>query len=357
MGGRRQPKNGSSPSGYVVARAARGPGIGTRLLSLAGAVWLARRLGRAVVIDWRRSAYLEDPALDYFTELFEPVPEILGVPVLLLPDAPDHRFAPEDERIKLHASQCRKLLSGGGTVPRFLISAGVLTLEDLDPSGDVLEHDAFLRAFYGRIAPRADIAEALEAWYREHLRGRVVVGVNVSSGNGSFGPDRKKARGRVDTRTFDDEQRLLERLERACDVATGDLPGAVRARRKVFFATDSTATAELLGRLPGALTRRSVFPPPGEGRRFAAYRELGYSDRAAAADTAIDMFLLARCQALIRNESKFSSYALVSTDYFGGNVFDLDGNRQSVDALRLGVRGKGRIAPATASREALVQGS
>jgi hypothetical protein len=173
----------------------------------------------------------------------------------------------------------------------------------------------------------------------------------VSTGNGSFGPDKKKGRGRVDTRPFENEQRFFDQLERACDLATQTLPAGSREQRKVFFATDSTATAELLGRLPGAITRRRVFPPAGVGRRFAEYRKLGYSDRAAAADTLIDMFLLARCHAMIRNESKFSGFALVSTDYFGGNVFDLEGTRHSFDALRLSVRGKGRIeSPPTSNQ-------
>jgi hypothetical protein len=337
--------------GYVVARAARGPGIGTRLLSLAGAVWLARRLGRAVVIDWRESAYLEDPSLDYFTELFEPVPEMLGVPFVPLADVPDHRDVSEDEKVKLHASELRKMLADGRPAPRFLITAGVVTLADLDPSGDAHEHHRFLKAFYGYLTPRADIAEALDAWHDEHFRDRFVIGVNVSSGNGSFGPDRKKNLGRVDTRIFEDERRFLDKLERACDLASDGLPPSDRDRRRVFFATDSTSMAELLGRLPGAITRRSVFPPPGVGRRFSAYGQLGYSDRAAAADTVIDMFLLARCQALIRNESKFSTFALVSTDYFDGNVYDFEGNRQEFDALRLSVRGKGITDPAAAEEK------
>ena len=315
-------------------------------------MWLARRLDRTVVVDWRGSAYLENPALDYFTELFEPVSEILGVPVQQLPSAPDHRVAMDNEKAKLHASECRALLAGERPIPRFLISAGVYTLEDLDPVGDPVEHHRFLKSFYGQIRPRAEIAEALEAWYEAHLRGHAVIGLNVSTGNGSFGPDKKKGRGRVDTGPFENEQRFFDQLERACDLATQALPVGSRERRKVFFATDSTATAELLGRLPGAITRRRVFPPAGVGRRFAEYRKLGYSDRAAAADTLIDMLLLARCQAMIRNESKFSSLALVSTDYFDGNVFDLEGRRQNFDALRLSVRGKGRIdSPPTPSQD------
>jgi hypothetical protein len=336
------------PEQYVIARSARGPGLGTRLISLAGAVWLAKQLERPVVVDWRSSAYLEDASLNYFTEFFEPVPEILGVPILYAPsaEAGDHREAPEGERVRLRASQCRKLLAERGTVARYLVTGGVLTLEDLDPRGDAASHDRFLKAFYGHIAPREHIAGELEAWSQEHLRDRFVVGVNVSTGNGSFGEGKKKGAGRVDVRVFERERRFLRKIETACERATRRLPKSIRDRYKIFFATDSSPMAELLGRLPRAVTRRTIFPPPGVGRRFSQYEQVGYTDRAAAEDTIIDMLLLARCQALVRNESMFSYYALVSTDYFEGNVYDHDGRTYDLESLRLKVRGKGRVLTA-----------
>lgn len=326
---------------YVIARATRGLGIGTRLISLAGAVWLARRLGRAVIVDWLGSAYLEDPSLNYFTEIFEPVPSIAGVPILYASPETDYRSDPD--LVKLHASECRALLAANSAIPRYLVSGGVLTLDDLDPLGDAAGHQGFLHDFYGHIVPSDHIARELDAWYEEHLRGHFVVGVNVSSGNGYFGIG-KRGTGRVDVRSLENERRLLRRIERARKHATRGLSRADRARVKVFYATDSTAMAELLGRLPGSLTRRTVFPPPGVGRRFSAYDEQdGHSDRAAALDTIVDMMLLARCQALVRNESMFSYYALVSSGYFDGRVYDLEGNAENVEALRRRVRGKGRI--------------
>jgi Nodulation protein Z (NodZ) len=52
---------------YVVTRPHPGSGVGSNLASLAGAIWCARRLGRAVVVDWRGSAFLKDKSLNYFT--------------------------------------------------------------------------------------------------------------------------------------------------------------------------------------------------------------------------------------------------------------------------------------------------
>jgi hypothetical protein len=170
--------------------------------------------------------------------------------------------------------------------------------------------------------------------------------VNVSTGNGSFGYASKKARRRVNVRSLENEQLVLNRLQSICALATQGLSAPVHERHRIFFATDSAPMADLLRRLPQAVTRRTVFPPPGIGRRFAAYEQLGYSDRAAATDTIIDTLLLGRCQALVRNESKFSRYALVSTDYFDGNVYDLEGNAHNIESLQFDVRSKGRVREA-----------
>jgi hypothetical protein len=58
----------------------------------------------------------------------------------------------------------------------------------------------------------------------------------------------------------------------------------------------------------------------GTGRHFTGWAELDYDERSTAADVLIDMFLLARCDALIMTRTRFTSYALVSTRYFNGNV-------------------------------------
>src|SRR5581483_4950033 len=102
------------------------------------------------------------------------------------------------------------------------------------------------------------------------------------------------------------------------------LPGYLRKHAKTFVATDAAFMREILLKLPNAFTRRSVFPPPGVGRAFADYDVPGYSDRDAFEDIVIDHFLLARCNALIRNPSMFSTYALLTTDFYDGNFRDLE---------------------------------
>jgi hypothetical protein len=74
--------------------------------------------------------------------------------------------------------------------------------------------------------------------------------------------------------------------------------------------------------LPRAKTRRTLFPPPGAGDLYS-FADDG-SDRRAVIDTLADMFLLARCDALVYNTSVFNQYARVVTGCFGGNLVHLE---------------------------------
>jgi hypothetical protein len=312
-------------NGYVVANPIRREGVGNRLLLLGEAVWLGRELGRAVIVDWRDTVFLKDTALNYFTEVFTPLPEIVGVRMDYAPSPGirEYEQSRQGERLKLKPDNIvARLGSEPGSAPRYILASRSLVLHRL-PAYDAASYQSFLEAFYRQIVPRPDVAEQLEAWYGANLRGHFVVGVNVSTGNGQFAKD-ARFEGRVNVRIFDNEKRFLRMIAAACERATKDLLPTLRSDCRIFFATDSAQMAEVLGRLPRAVTRRTVFPPPGVGRHFCDYDALGYSDRAAAADTVIDMLLLARCNALIRNRSKFSSYALVSTGYFGGNVQEVE---------------------------------
>src|SRR4051795_9037905 len=67
--------------GYVVAAPGARPGIGSRLLGLGQAVWLARELGRDVIVDWRRTHFFERVWRNYFPEFCDPVRTICGVAV------------------------------------------------------------------------------------------------------------------------------------------------------------------------------------------------------------------------------------------------------------------------------------
>jgi hypothetical protein len=162
------------------------------------------------------------------------------------------------------------------------------------------------------------------AFWDAQLRDRFVVGLNVSTGNGEYAKG-QHYHGRVDITFWEDEKRFLSRIRLAFRRAVRGLPRYMREDACFFFATDSYPMHDLLGRLPGAVTRRTFFPPPGVGRVYGDYADQGYSDTAAARDTVADMLMLARCNAFVRNTgSVFNTYALVTTDWFNGNVQDLD---------------------------------
>jgi len=287
-----------------------------------------------VIVDWRGSAFLEDTSLNYFTEFFLPIPEILGVQIHYAPSPAlaEYERAPQGKRLKLKMATVERLVSKPPSTPRYLLREHSLRL---DRSPDHCDgYNAFLPDFYRHIIPRTEVAEQLEAWYEAQFRGRFVVGVNVSTGNGLFSPG-ARFEGHVSTLIFDDEDGFLRTIAAACERATKDLPPSPKSDYRIFFATDSAHMAEVLGRLPRAVTRRTVFPPAGAGHHFSDYDALGYSDRAAALDTIVDMLLLARCNALITNKSRFNLYARVTTGNFDGNV-------QAFEEVRLG--GVGRSA-------------
>ncbi len=308
-----------SERSFVVTRPHPGSGVGSNLASLAGAIWAARRLGRSVIVDWRGSAFLKDKSLNYFSEFFETPSSVQGVELLYAPTAELSADPADRAMTTLGVSMCRQALAIGTHPSRWLVLRDYHGIERLDPEGDPARRFWTARKFYRQVRPRASIAREIDAFADAHLSDAYVIGVNVSTGNGEFAKG-EKYEGRVNLGIFADEPAFLRRMERARRHAMRGLPADLRGRWKFFFATDSYAMHDLLQRLPHAVTRRSRFPPPGVGRIFCDYHEPDYTDRDAVADAIIDMLLLARCQALIRNGSAFNEYAATLTGYFGGNV-------------------------------------
>jgi len=181
-----------------------------------------------------------------------------------------------------------------------------------------------LREFYRSIRPCDEVRRKIEAFAADaRLDDSFAVAVNIATGNGDY---RKgtAAYGRVKIELFDHQERFVRMLSLARKAALRRLPDYLRDRALTFVATDDGRMRELLMRLPNAVTRRSVFPPPGAGRSFADYDVPDYTDRDAFTDIVCDHFLLTRCNAIIRNPSMFSTYALVTTDFYNGNLRNVE---------------------------------
>jgi hypothetical protein len=305
----------SSPAGFVVTRPHPGSGIGSNLASLAGAVWYAQQLRRTLIVDWRESAFLKDKSANYFGEFFETPPVIQGVPILYAPQPVLEPLADRSREIGVTAALAT--LRDGSDEPALVIRDyhGLERLSAATAAANFWR----LKDFYRFIAPRDFIREQIDRFAGAHFANAFVIGVNLSSGNGEF--DRgQRYQGRVDIDIFSKDAIFLRKVERARQLAVKNLPRAVAAEARIFFATDAYAMHDLLKRLPNTVTRRTTFPPPGIGRVFCDYPGPDYTDRDAIVDAIVDMFLLARCQALVRNGSVFNEYAYTVTTCFNGNV-------------------------------------
>jgi hypothetical protein len=306
----------ASRGGYLVSRPHPGSGIGSNLASLAGAIWVARKLQRTVIVDWRGSAFLKDKSANYFTSFFEAPSGIQGVDVRYAPCA--ELDAAEQEQ-EIGVSAAREAMRVGSSEHTILVIRDYHGLERVDSKGSEAAQFWLLQDFYRYIQPLPFIRDDIDKFARAHFHSHFVVGVNLSTGNGEFAKGQYYA-DRVDLQIFSREERFLRKVERARALAVRGLPRALRTEARIFFATDSYDMHGLLKRLPNAVTRRTVFPPPGVGRVFCDYNDPGYTDRDAIVDAIVDMMLLARCQALVRNGSVFNQYAATVTNCFNGNM-------------------------------------
>lgn len=290
---------------------------------MAGAIWLAGRLGRDLVVDWRGTDFLLDKSPNLFVEYLEPVEEIQGVRVRYA-EAGDSDWAEAGDGVRiLDPPDVGRVLADGSN-DRFLVLTPFHAYERIEPGGDPLERFGRLRDFYSYIRPRERLQREIDAFAaRAGMDESFVVAANIATGNGDYRRG-TSAYGRVKVELFDHERRFLRMVSVARSLAIRRLPAYMRERALTFVATDDATMRGLLMQLPNAVTRREVFPPPGAGRSFADYDVPGYTDRDAFADIVCDHFLLARCNAIVRNPSMFSTYALVTTTFYNGNIRNVE---------------------------------
>ncbi len=291
--------------------------MGSNLSSLVGAAWVANRLERELIVDWRGMRQLRDPSLNYASEFFALPDLLLGVPVHSAPlldaqyeGSPDALWASPAEARSLSGQQSSDL-------QRFLVLETYHGLDRVHPGPEPARF-RLLRSAFRDIGPSPRIGQMVREWVDTNLEASFIIGVNVRTGNGAYFKKGMRYADRVDISLFESRRRLLRLLERACRSRLRGLPRPLRDDFQIFFATDSSEMSEILTELPNAVTRRLNFPPDGAGDLYAFGAD-GYSDRDSINDTVADMFLLAECDALVYNTSLFNQYARVVTGYFGGN--------------------------------------
>jgi hypothetical protein len=310
------------PWEYVVTRPFPGSNVGSNLSSLVGALYLARKYSRTLIVDWRGLSQLDDQNTNYFTEFFEAPAAFGGTRMRYAPVPGIDYGETSPDATWLSSNDAGAAASWERANASSVVLQEYHGLDRVHP-GPEAERFRLLRAFYRELAPVPGLAERVEAWAAEHLDAPFVVGLNVRTGNGHYFGRGEPYHGRIDVRLFDHRARFLRALERGCRSRLRGLPRHLRNRFQIFYATDSQPMSETLAELPHAVTRRKTFPPPGTGDtyRFDDGRE---TSRRSIEDTIADMFLLARCDALVYNSSMFNQYARVVTGCFGGNQVHLE---------------------------------
>jgi len=281
-------------SRVVIAK--RWTGFGDCIVSLLAAFRFAQRTGRMLVADWRFSAYASNSRSNVFSLVFEPQPLFAGVPFIgddriheLVPAGPFHPATWDAE--KLHMPPTRGEV-GDEAAAAALITGGSDVAAPVVVFDNCLAHAApprdECRRLLGALRPRPSIAEAVEVFAAEHFAGRPVVGVHVRHGNGGniMGHARFWMRPVI----------AIERVLRATRRAVRALEAHAGVPPLVFLCTDSAAVeAALRLSWPGLLTRPKSFRPRGSGELH-----LGPEAQACRDDALVEMFLLARCDVLIR---------------------------------------------------------
>lgn len=326
-------------NGYVVTRPFEDSNVGSNLSSLAGAAWVARRLGRELIVDWRGMRQLVDPSVNYASEFFVMPAQLLGVPVKMAPVDGAQYTEGEPRARWLQPAEAQELADAGESpLPPYVV---LQTYHGLDRvhRGPESERFRLLRECFRDIRPAPRIATAIDEWRRRELDCAFVVGVNVRTGNGAYFHKGMRYADRVDISLFADDRRFLDLLERAVHSRLRALPRQLRESFGVFYATDSAEMSGLLATLPNAVTRRRRFPPPGRGDLYA-FTDSSYGDRDAIDDTVADMFLLAECDALVYNTSLFNQFARVVTGYYGGNCVHFESRllRKRIQVVVNGMR-------------------
>jgi hypothetical protein len=307
-------------SRFVITRPYATSGLGCNLLSMAAALYVCERTKRDLIVDWTAMSELRDPAVNYFLAFFEPIRRWRDVKVTYVND-------PEGQSAAYDLERCRQ--------PEKSEFASLATTHDesrdiylhayhyaaLELSGESpAEVFRYTKAFYAALTPRPHLVARLAA-ERDQFEGRLVVGLNVRTGNGEFA--RVGAYHRRINRTIFDRPDFVARLQRACDDCAARFPRALRDAHRVFVVTDCEPMQAALLKIPGAFAVRRRFPPPGAGHQFAQF-DGEYSDVDSVNETIVDMLLMAQCHGLACNYTEYNRYAQYMTSFFCGNVNNIE---------------------------------
>lgn len=271
----------------VVTRKATG--LGSDLVSVAGAFFYARNTGRNLVIDWRNSLYLDNGATNLFPLLFEIPDTIDGVDIFMADgNFDDGTLAPPLKYCK--ALDFKEYHEEMLCSPRAVRESIVVTRPMHHLPSEEMQKNIF-----SLIHPKKPLLEQIEAYRREHFGEKRMAGIHIRHGNGEFLGEKR-------------DLLILRGIQHIVDKCTEILINASPQPEKVFICTDSQELRDALShRFPDSCYYASTIGTRGEGAIHNSRRGLR-----GVEDALMEMWLLSYCDTLVYNPSWFSHYARIT---------------------------------------------
>ncbi len=301
----------------------RSTGLGDCIVSLIGAWRYARVTNRTLVIDWRRSRYVNDQNRNAFITLFEPISEIKGTSVICDDSVnaikfPTPIFTTIAERGKSRALFA-KLSTRFPFLFRFSFMSSIFHQAEVDDARLIkLEQDVpcptvlFLsclpvkleesqyQTFLAHLRPQKDIQEEIDQYAKSNFDGNKIVSVHIRHGNSGNIMNHSKY-------WLDEEQaikNICNSIKRAQKVLGG--------KSFIFLCTDSQKVLNKIKKsFPNVIAREKYFRSTNRGELHARRVRIETNAFNSGKDALIEMFLLSKGDALVcyPPDSYFSFYA------------------------------------------------
>jgi len=312
----------SSQMRVVVSK--RVAGLGSCLISLLRAWDFARRTGRSLVIDWRNSVYLPNPAENLFDALFQNRTEIAGVPIITGKALADFRF-PEPfypqgwNQEDIHGFPDRYIPSDALDAAHPVIRFGraeqyVMCTRGNDPEAPTvvfhhglrdgekvkryfpdMPHSRIVTRFFDDLRESENVRSMADAFAEAHFDQRPIIGLHIRHGNGEF-------TNRSGSRLGKDPGLLLDQ----CKAAMESLGIENASTLALFLCSDSVEVYQRFKEwVPNLISMEKKLLPEGAGALHMGDRSIESAEHAM-----VEMLLLSRCDALVHTQSQFTFYPL-----------------------------------------------
>ena len=271
-------------------------GLGSDVASVVGSWYYAKLTGRALVIDWRSSLYLDAPGVNAFNVFFEPIEELFGVRVIS--DQATNRF----------------LSLGSSVIVEDKYDSVWVQLQ----RGESLDQQVIINRAPSRLfpplvwqynilkclIPTINIRQQYHRFQERYVSSLPRVGLHYRHGNGED----------ID-RCGDDVESFTDKYVRAID-ALGIKNCAV-----FLVCTDSIDVMDIFRKkLNNVIQFEKQFKKPGAGPLHLsgdATAQTGY-------DAITEMLLLATCNVLLHNLGWFSYFSRVMLEQNKRPIITID---------------------------------